>query len=149
MGHPLSMGTGETGSPRDPQATMQADWQWILSVLRMCQDRALTGTTDWVPAAVVLDVPAAASRIYYGVLLRGSGAVRSTAIEFGPVDSSVPVTRRFAVPAWALSGPGADACEVRVEPGEPPAGRRVCAISSTGDLDGRAVTLAQFVTTPS
>jgi hypothetical protein len=113
------------------------------------EDRALTGTTDWMPATVVLDVPAAASRIYYGVLLRGSGAVRSTAIEFGPVDSSVPVTRRFAVPAWALSGSGADACEVRVEPGEPPAGRRVCAISSTGDLAGRAVTLAQFVTTPS
>jgi hypothetical protein len=30
--------------PRDPQATMQADWDWVLKVLRMCQDRALTGT---------------------------------------------------------------------------------------------------------
>ena len=30
--------------PRDQRATMQEDWEWILRVLRMCQDRALTGT---------------------------------------------------------------------------------------------------------
>jgi hypothetical protein len=30
--------------PRNQQATMQADWNCILCVLRMCQDRALTGT---------------------------------------------------------------------------------------------------------
>jgi hypothetical protein len=30
--------------PRDQQATMQTDWDWILKALRMCQDRALTGT---------------------------------------------------------------------------------------------------------
>jgi hypothetical protein len=30
--------------PRDQQAAMQVDWDWILKTLQMCQDRALTGT---------------------------------------------------------------------------------------------------------
>jgi hypothetical protein len=30
--------------PREQQAAMQRDWDWILKTLKMCQDRALTGT---------------------------------------------------------------------------------------------------------
>jgi hypothetical protein len=30
--------------PREQQAAMQTDWDWILKTLQMCQDRALTGT---------------------------------------------------------------------------------------------------------
>lgn len=41
--------------PRNQHESMQADWEWILKTLRMCQDRALTGTPlilrrpDWFP----------------------------------------------------------------------------------------------------
>jgi hypothetical protein len=112
------------------------------------EDRALTGTTAWTRAAVVLDVPPDAERVFYGVLLRGSGAVRSTEIEFEPVDESVPVTRRYAIPGWVLTGPGVGTYDVAVESGEPPAGRRVCVIRATADPGSRAATLTQLITTP-
>ena len=39
------------------------------------EDRPIKGTTPWTECAVVLDVPAAASNIAFGVLLSGNGTV--------------------------------------------------------------------------
>lgn len=56
------------------------------------QDRALSGTTDWQPAAVVLDVTATATSIHLGVLLTGGGAIDVTGLGFEEVDDSVATT---------------------------------------------------------
>lgn len=56
------------------------------------QDRALSGTTDWQSAAVVLDVTAHARSIHFGVLLTGGGAIDVTRLGFEEVDDSVAPT---------------------------------------------------------
>src|SRR5690606_36132604 len=52
------------------------------------QDRAIKKTTDWKRYEIVLDVPRRASKLAYGVLLRGTGQVWFTNIQFDIVDSS-------------------------------------------------------------
>src|SRR5947208_1415143 len=56
------------------------------------QNRALTGTTDWRSAAVVLDVGADAVSIHFGVLLAGRGAVDVAKLGFDEVDGTVAPT---------------------------------------------------------
>jgi|SRR5689334_5596250 hypothetical protein len=55
-------------------------------------DRALSQTTDWAPASIVLDVPDIATELHFGVLLSGAGAVDLTRPWFGEADQDVPVT---------------------------------------------------------
>ena len=63
----------------------------ILSFDNM-QNRSITGTTAWTQYVVVLDVPAAAERIAFGVLLAGAGRVWCDRIQFEPVGLEIPTT---------------------------------------------------------
>lgn len=56
------------------------------------QNRALRGTSSFQWYSVVLDVPADAERITFGVLLHGPGAVFIRELAFGEVDPEVAVT---------------------------------------------------------
>jgi hypothetical protein len=56
------------------------------------QNRPLRGTTSFQWYSVVLDVPAEAERISFGVLLHGPGAVFVRELAFGEVDAEVSVT---------------------------------------------------------
>jgi hypothetical protein len=56
------------------------------------QDRALSQTTDWQEAAVVLDVAEHATSLHFGVLLAGGGAVDLAKPSFEAVSTEVPVT---------------------------------------------------------
>ncbi|MGB7084338.1 MAG: hypothetical protein WBD47_02200 [Phormidesmis sp.] len=56
------------------------------------QNRAITGTTDWTQYVVVLDVPAAAELIAFGVLLAGAGRVWCDRFHFETVSSDTSVT---------------------------------------------------------
>ncbi|GHO52376.1 hypothetical protein [Ktedonobacter robiniae] len=56
------------------------------------RDRPLSGTTDWQTYEVVLDVPVNATRIAFGILLRGSGQVWLSEVRFEEVDDTVLVT---------------------------------------------------------
>ena len=56
------------------------------------QNRALTGTTKWTDASVVLDVDDDANTIAFGVLLRGTGSVDVYGIRFETVTADVPTT---------------------------------------------------------
>lgn len=56
------------------------------------QDRSIKGTTDWKKYELVLDVPQRASKLAYGALMRGTGQVWFTNIQFDIVDTSVPTT---------------------------------------------------------
>lgn len=63
------------------------------------EDRALSGTTDWTQAAIVLDVPEQAKVVLFGALLRAAGAVDLTRLRFEEADQAVP-TNTNAV--WVL-----------------------------------------------
>jgi hypothetical protein len=57
------------------------------------QTRPIKGTTGWQDYAVVLDAPAEAQGISFGILLNGSGGVSMSGLKLEPVDASVPVTQ--------------------------------------------------------
>ena len=54
------------------------------------QDRALSGTTDWTEAAIVLDVPEEAKVLLFGALLSRAGAIDLTRLQFEEADQAVP-----------------------------------------------------------
>lgn len=56
------------------------------------QDRAIKGTTNWQRYDVVLDVPADATGVFFGVLLSGSGEVWVNGAKFETVGPDVPTT---------------------------------------------------------
>jgi hypothetical protein len=56
------------------------------------QDRALRGTSSFEWYSVVLDVPATAVHLSFGVLLHGPGAVFIRQLSFEAVDTTLPVT---------------------------------------------------------
>ena len=56
------------------------------------QGRPITGTSDWTPYSVVVDVPETAQAVGFGVLLEGSGRVLIDDVSFERVDESVPTT---------------------------------------------------------
>jgi hypothetical protein len=55
-------------------------------------DRAIKGTTPWKAYDVVLDVPAGATGIAFGILLAGPGTVWLSGIKFEVVGDNVPIT---------------------------------------------------------
>jgi len=57
------------------------------------QDRAIKGTGGWQHYAVVLDVPADATGIAFGILLSKTGEVWINGANFEVVESNVPVTK--------------------------------------------------------
>jgi hypothetical protein len=60
------------------------------------EDRAFRGTTDWTEASIVLDVPEQATKLHFGVLLCGAGAMNLTRPRFEEVGQAVPVTATVA-----------------------------------------------------
>ncbi len=58
------------------------------------QDRPIRGDTEWTHHAVVLDVPANATRIRLGFMLAGSGKSWLNGAKLEIVDKSVPVTAK-------------------------------------------------------
>ena len=54
------------------------------------EDRALSGTTDWTQAAIVLDVPEQAKVVLFGALLSAAGAVDLARLRFEEADQAVP-----------------------------------------------------------
>ncbi len=55
------------------------------------QDKPIKGTTDWQTRSVVLDVPADATVISFGVINGGAGEVWIDALAFDTVGEDVPV----------------------------------------------------------
>jgi hypothetical protein len=55
-------------------------------------DRALQGTRDWTPFAIVLDVPMDAVKIFTGLLLVGHGTVWADDLRIDVVTSGTPTT---------------------------------------------------------
>jgi hypothetical protein len=56
------------------------------------ENRAIKGTTDWTKYEIVLDVPANASMLAYGVLIDGTGQIWFDNLSFAIVDESVKTT---------------------------------------------------------
>lgn len=54
------------------------------------QDRPIVGSNDWQMRSVVLDVPADANIVSFGVIHGGKGEVWIDALKFEVVDASVP-----------------------------------------------------------
>jgi hypothetical protein len=69
------------------------------------QNRPLVGTLDWQPYEIVLDVPAEARAIAFGILLHGSGQAWLSEVRFEEVDESVLVTAAPIAREYA-TGPG-------------------------------------------
>jgi hypothetical protein len=69
----------------------QANSQKSLAFDNM-NDRPITGTTEWRKYEIVLDVPANASKISYGALIKGTGQIWFDNLSFEIVDPSVPTT---------------------------------------------------------
>lgn len=57
-------------------------------------DGALRGSTGWLERNVVLDVPAEASSIHYGLLLQGYGRISAQSFQVEAVDAKVSATPR-------------------------------------------------------
>ena len=62
------------------------------------EGRAPKGTTDWQEYSIVLDVPEKATRLNYGLLLRGTGQVWVNAVTIQPVGNEVPTTNMLDKP---------------------------------------------------
>jgi hypothetical protein len=56
------------------------------------QDRPIKGTSDWKSYDIVLDVPAGAEGVFFGILLGGTGTVWISDVRFEVVDPSVATT---------------------------------------------------------
>ena len=56
------------------------------------RDRALTGTHDWTPFAIVLNVPDGATQLVGGLLLQGAGTLWADELRIDVVDQRVPTT---------------------------------------------------------
>lgn len=56
------------------------------------QNRGISGTSDWKPGEIVIDIPDDAETLFLGLILDGAGKVWTNGLVFEIVDSSVPVT---------------------------------------------------------
>jgi hypothetical protein len=71
------------------------------------QDRAIRGTTPWTRYEIVLDVPAEAQTVLFGMLKRSEGTLFMADPQIEPVGTTVPVTG--GPPAEPQLNLGADA----------------------------------------
>jgi len=72
------------------------------------QDRPIKGTSAWRNCEVVLDVPAGALGIYFGILLDGPGTVWMNSAKFEEVATSIPTTDKIKSPAPGPTNLGFD-----------------------------------------
>ena len=68
------------------------------------QERPIKGTTDWTRYEIVLDVPEAAQRLAFGILLAGGGQVWMDDLKFEAVPTTVKTT---AIPIAPSTPPAA------------------------------------------
>jgi hypothetical protein len=71
---------------------MRVDRQSTTVAFDNMQDRPIRGTKGWQNYAVVLNVPQDATRIFFGILLNGPGAVWLNNVKVDVVGSEVPTT---------------------------------------------------------
>jgi hypothetical protein len=71
---------------------LRADAENKIVAFDNMQRRGVTGTTDWQAAEIVLDIPAEAEKLTFGLILDGKGKAWMRDIKFEVVDASVPVT---------------------------------------------------------
>ncbi|MFI5312338.1 MAG: erythromycin esterase family protein, partial [Gemmatimonadales bacterium] len=89
--------TGVTGAGAG--AWMRVDGPGVTqSFDNMLGARAILGTSDWTQVSVVLDVPANAIGISFGVLLAGPGTVSIDDCALSVVGTDVPVTNQLPGP---------------------------------------------------
>lgn len=87
-----------TGYLRTADATRGSFWLRVdgpnreLLAFDNMDDRALTGTHDWTPFAIVVDVPQTATNFVGGLLLAGTGTLWADDLRIDVVDQSVPTT---------------------------------------------------------
>jgi len=55
-------------------------------------DRSIKGTNDWSKYEIVLDVPAEATKLVYGLIISGTGQLWFDEVNFELVDKSIPTT---------------------------------------------------------
>jgi hypothetical protein len=72
------------------------------------QDRPVKGTTAWQNYEVVLDVPAGATGIFFGILLDGPGTVWMNNAKFEEVSTGIPTTDKIKAPAPGPTNLGFD-----------------------------------------
>jgi hypothetical protein len=60
--------------------------------------RALSGTNDWRPFAIVLDIPRTAQSLIAGLVLQGAGTVWADDVRMDVVGTNVPTTNRIIHP---------------------------------------------------
>jgi hypothetical protein len=94
---------------------MRVDGGGRVQVADFMEDRPLRGTTSWTPEAIVLDVPADAIGITYGVMLTGNGQVWLDGVKLEVVGADVPPTGRASdfVPQPASAAAHRDAATIR------------------------------------
>jgi len=77
---------------------MRIDAGYLTAAFDNMQGRPISGTNDWTPFSVVLDVSASATGINFGILMGGTGSVWLSAAKFEVVDPSVPSTDQLNTP---------------------------------------------------
>ena len=72
------------------------------------QDRPVKGTSTWRNYEVVLDVPAGATGIAFGILMDGPGTVWMNSAKIEEVPDSIPATDKIKAPAKGPTNLGFD-----------------------------------------
>jgi hypothetical protein len=80
---------------------LRADRPFGLTIDDM-RKKPIKGTSDWKHYDVVVDVPADASAIAYGIRLTGRGRVWIHDLKFEAVGRDVPITATGPAPAYAI-----------------------------------------------
>jgi hypothetical protein len=75
---------------------MRVDGENELLAIDKTIQQAVSGTSDWREAAIVLDVPRDSKSIRFAILVEGSGKAWVDDLRLEAVDSSVPVTNSTA-----------------------------------------------------
>lgn len=71
---------------------LRADDEKKIVAFDNMQRRGITGTTDWQSAEIVLDIPAEAEKLTFGLILDGKGKAWMRDVTFEVVDASTPLT---------------------------------------------------------
>jgi hypothetical protein len=71
---------------------LRVDQKSGANTLDNMQNRPIRGNTEWTEYHCVLDVPADASSLHFGVLQTGPGTTWLDDVRLGIVDTSVPTT---------------------------------------------------------
>jgi len=129
----------------------------ILSFDNM-QGRPITGTRDWQPYDIVLDVPQESTLLAFGILLAGKGHVWLSDVTFETVGQDVPTTDTMALPdqmqnldfeagmtGWFLAGDKPQDYRIGSDPATQHGGKASGHLQATSDPLGGFGTLMQSV----